>query len=107
MSRASGLASLAQQVWMSLGVGIAALTLHLATAFRGHEQLTQGDVAIAFLVNAVLALISLAYFIFLPRDAGSEVSSHPGRRRARSRGPHGRRLRRLITCVIKLLSAAE
>ena len=93
MSRASGLASLAQQVWMSLGVGVAALTLHLTQAFRGHEQLTQSDVAIAFLVNAVLALISLAYFISLPRDAGSEVSSHSGGgepdREARTEGASG------------------
>ena len=79
MSRASGLASLAQQVWMSLGVGLAALTLHLATSFRGGTELSRGDVAIAFVLNAVLALISTLFFIFLPPDAGSEVSSHPGR----------------------------
>ena len=76
MSRASGLASLAQQVWMSLGVGLAALTLHLMQSFRGHAELTQGDVAAAFIVNALLALISLAFFITLPRNAGAEVSSH-------------------------------
>ena len=84
MSRASGLASLAQQVWMSLGVGLAALTLHLSTSFRGGTELTRGDVAIAFVLNAVLALISTLFFIFLPPDAGSEVSSHSGRRRADS-----------------------
>ncbi|HKJ74245.1 MAG TPA: MFS transporter, partial [Alphaproteobacteria bacterium] len=80
MSRASGLASLAQQVWMSLGVGLAALTLHVSTTVRGHVSLDRTDVAVAFSLNAVLALLSTVAFVLLPRDAGAEVSKHPGRR---------------------------
>ncbi len=80
MSRASGLASLAQQIWMSLGVGIAALVLHLATSIRGEADVSRGDVAFAFIFNALFALVSILFFIFLPSDAGSEVSAHPGRR---------------------------
>ena len=80
MSRASGLASLAQQVWMSLGVGIAALILHLTTAFREHAELTQADVAVAFIFNGFLALVALGFFVTLPANAGAEVSSHPGAR---------------------------
>jgi MFS family permease len=82
VSRASGLASLAQQVWMSLGVGIAALVLHLSTSFRGGTELSRGDVAIAFILNGVFALVSILFFILLPPDAGSEVSSHRGAPRA-------------------------
>jgi EmrB/QacA subfamily drug resistance transporter len=76
MSRASGLASLAQQVWMSIGVGFAALVLHLTQDYRGHTELMQGDVAVAFLLSGVLALVSLAFFVTLPADAGAEVSSY-------------------------------
>ncbi|WP_439817954.1 DHA2 family efflux MFS transporter permease subunit [Zavarzinia sp. CC-PAN008] len=76
MSGASSLASMAQQLGISIGVGVAALVLHLMIGDRSGQALTTADVAPAFIVIAVLTLCSLPFFHALPAGAGEEVSGH-------------------------------
>jgi MFS family permease len=74
MGRATSLASTAQQVSLSLGVGFAALLLHLSLVWRGATELATRDVWPAFLVVGLLSLGSLPWFLRLDRQAGAEVS---------------------------------
>ncbi|GAA5236747.1 MFS transporter [Verticiella sediminum] len=74
MSRASGLAAMAQQVGISLGVGIAAVTVNLSMAARGGTQLGVGDVHIGFIVIGVLVTLSAFSFWRLNPSAGEEMA---------------------------------
>jgi EmrB/QacA subfamily drug resistance transporter len=78
MSNASSLASMAQQLFLSLGVAIAALLLHLSLGGRPASTLTSHDFTIPFLVVGILGVLSSLLFVPLAHDAGEEVS---GRRR--------------------------
>jgi len=74
MSTASSLASMAQQLSLSLGVASAALLLHLSLAGRPASQLTAHDFTLPFVITGVLALLSSALYLSLDRHAGHEVS---------------------------------
>jgi EmrB/QacA subfamily drug resistance transporter len=76
MSSASTLASMVQQLSLSLGVSIAAILLHLSLYFRGARVLTTQDFVAAFIVTGVLSLISALLFLRLSYDAGWELSGH-------------------------------
>ena len=80
MSRATSLASMAQQLSVSFGVGIAALLLHLTMMARGETQLQAGDFPFAFFAIAVMSLSSVLLFIPLTPEAGAEVSGHHRRK---------------------------
>ena len=74
MSRASSLASMAQQVSQSIGIGFAAILL---TTLRGahHSKVLQAaDVSPAFLFIGAMTLLGLLFFIPLPANVGAEVS---------------------------------
>ncbi len=79
MGRATSLASTAQQVSISVGVGLAAMLLHLGMIWRGGTTLTTQDISPAFLVVGFVSLASVPWFLRLDRLAGAEVSG--GRRR--------------------------
>ncbi len=74
MGQATSLASTAQQVSLSLGVGFAALLLQASLTLRGGTALATRDVSPAFLIMGVLSLVSLPWFLRLDRQAGAEVS---------------------------------
>ncbi len=74
MSGASSLSSMAQQLFLSLGVATAALLLHLSLGARGATTLTVHDFTLPFVVTGVLALLSSLMFLPLRYDAGAEVS---------------------------------
>ncbi len=78
MARASALSSMAQQVGISLGVAIAAVSLNLSMNWRGATQLEVVDAAVGFVVIGVLVTLSAWPLSRLDRHAGSEVS---GRRK--------------------------
>jgi hypothetical protein len=65
---------MAQQLFLSLGVGIAALVLHVSLRMRGAAALSALDFVPAFLITAVLSMLSSACFAPLARNAGAEVS---------------------------------
>ncbi|MGA7871866.1 MAG: MFS transporter [Candidatus Binatus sp.] len=74
MSNASTLASMAQQLFLSLGVAIGAMLLHLSLGARGAAHLSAHDFTPAFVVMGVLALLSSLLFMPLEYHAGAEVS---------------------------------
>jgi EmrB/QacA subfamily drug resistance transporter len=74
MSNASSLASMAQQLFLSLGVAIAALLLHISLGGRPASALTSHDFTVPFVVVGVLGLLSSLLFLPLAHDAGEEVS---------------------------------
>jgi len=74
MSNASSLASMAQQLFLSLGVAIAALLLHLSLGGRPVSSLASHDFTLPFVVVGVLAMLSSLLFLPLDHDAGEEVS---------------------------------
>ncbi len=76
MSGASTLSSMAQQLFLSLGVTVAALVLHVSLAMRASTTLNANDFAAAFVVIGLLALVSTLFFVPLEHHAGAEVSGH-------------------------------
>ncbi|MFS8037673.1 MFS transporter [Xanthobacter sp. AM11] len=74
MSRATSFASVAQQVSLSCGVALAGFVLETLRAERGETSLTQGDFAAAFIVVSLVSLMSVIYFLRLPKDAGAELT---------------------------------
>ena len=80
MSRATSLASMAQQLSVSFGVGIGALLLHLTMMARGDATLAAGDFPFTFFAVAVMSLASVFLFIPLAPEAGAEVSGHHARK---------------------------
>jgi EmrB/QacA subfamily drug resistance transporter len=76
MSGASTLSSMAQQLFLSLGVTVAALVLHIALALRHSTTLIAGDFSAAFIVIGLISLASVIFFVPLEHHAGAEVSGH-------------------------------
>jgi hypothetical protein len=74
MSSASSLSSMAQQLFLSFGVALGAMLLHMSLGARGAAHLSVHDFTPAFLVMGILALLSSVLFIPLERHAGAEVS---------------------------------
>jgi len=73
MSRASSFAAMAQQLGISLGVGVAAEALNLSMAWRGSDSLIAADVVVGFIVIGTLcALASLAFWRLAP-NAGESL----------------------------------
>lgn len=76
MSRATGFTSMAQQLSLSIGVSIAAISLSITSTLRGASNAGALDYALAFLLVTGLVLLSLASFLKLEADAGAAVSGH-------------------------------
>lgn len=74
MGRATSLVSMAQQLSLSVGVGIGAVTLMVSSLVRGVARPELADFSAAFLVVAGLVALSAAMFARLPRNAGDEVA---------------------------------
>lgn len=73
MSRASSFAAMAQQLGISLGVGVAAEALSLSMAWRGSDTLIAADVIVGFIViGSLCALASLAFWKLSP-NAGESL----------------------------------
>jgi hypothetical protein len=74
MSGASSLSSMAQQLFLSLGVALGAMLLHISLGAHGGGHLTVHDFTPAFVVMGLLALLSSLLFVPLEYHAGDEVS---------------------------------
>ena len=74
MSSASTLSSMAQQFFLSLGVTIGALILHLSLSVHGSNTLTVANFEPAFVVTGLLALVATLMFFRLEHHAGEVVS---------------------------------
>jgi len=87
MSRATSFVSMAQQLSISIGVGLSALVLHLMTLLRGGSSILEArDFVMPFVVIGLVALASAAFYVQLPPEAGDEISGH----RPRSAVANGR-----------------
>jgi hypothetical protein len=64
-----------QQLSQSLGVGLAALVVHLSLTWRDHTAMLPEDVALGFFTIGLLALASIIIFLRLPPHAGAELTS--------------------------------
>jgi EmrB/QacA subfamily drug resistance transporter len=76
---ATALWGMAVQVALSLGVAAAAVALNLSLTARHGDRLNEMDFSVAFVVMAVLALISALWLTRLHPAAGAEVSGHVAR----------------------------
>ena len=76
MSRATSLASVAQQISLSLGVSVAALLLETMIASRGGTELQAGDFPLAFAAIGLISAASVIIFLRMAPNAGDEVSGH-------------------------------
>ena len=74
MSAATSLSSMLQQLSLSVGVGVGALTLHYTLQSAGRALPAPGDFAVAFGIVGIAAALSALCFLRLPHDAGSEIS---------------------------------
>ncbi|MGE5537130.1 MAG: DHA2 family efflux MFS transporter permease subunit [Gemmatimonas sp.] len=83
ISRANTLATMAQQLFLSLGVGLAALILHTSERVRGSMGIDSFDVVPAYLIVGTLGLLSIVYFVRLDPHVGAEMSGHRPRERGR------------------------
>lgn len=74
MSTATSFYSTFQQLMLSLGICVAAVSLHAAMAARRHAMPAFGDYSIAFLVVTAISLLALVYNRRFAPDAGDELA---------------------------------
>ncbi len=74
MSRASTTSAMMQQLVQSVGIGLAASLMHFFMVSRGETELSAAAISPAFIVIGLITLISLAFFLPLPKDAGDEMN---------------------------------
>jgi len=79
MSRASSLASMAQQLSQSLGIGFAAILLSFLRHGHTGHALQASDVTPAFFIIGALTFVGLFFFLPLPHDIAAEVSGRTSR----------------------------
>lgn len=76
MSRATAFYSTFQQLMLSLGICIAALSLHLSTLATGHAAPRLADFSVAFWVVTAISLSATFWNMRFADDAGAEISGH-------------------------------
>ena len=75
MSRATSLASVAQQLAISTGVAVGALVVETVLRFQQHPSLSAPDFPPAFVTVACIAAASALIFARLPPDGGKELAA--------------------------------
>ncbi|HVT56551.1 MAG TPA: MFS transporter [Xanthobacteraceae bacterium] len=77
MSKATSFTSVAQQLSITAGIAIGALTLEAARYLRGDILLTPADFSWAFFAVALFSMSSIFMLIPLPIDAGASLTAQP------------------------------
>lgn len=72
-----------QQLMLSMGICVAAGTLHISVLLHGHSEATLADFSAAFAAIAVISLLGSPVNARLRRDAGTDISGHRPRRQSR------------------------
>lgn len=70
LSVASGFSAMAQQLAISLGVGISASVINLSMLVKGHETPSSADISIGFAVIGLICAMASLFFRRLPASAG-------------------------------------
>jgi len=73
-SRATSFSAMAQQLTQSIGVGLAAMVVHLSLLWHERATLVPDDVAPAYFTLALASLASAAVFWLLPTQAGAALN---------------------------------
>lgn len=73
-SRATSFSAMAQQLMQSVGVGLAALVVHLSLLWHDRTTLVPDDIAPAYLTLSLMSIASAVVFWLLPAGAGAELS---------------------------------
>jgi hypothetical protein len=76
MSAAASLGSMAQQIFISLGVIFAALILQFGQTLDHSTALTAHEISPAFAISGIMCLIAVVLLLPLKPHAGAEVSGH-------------------------------
>jgi len=76
MSSGTSIASVAQQISMSLGVAVGATVLHLATELTGAHAPGPAAFAPTFLIVGLIPILAIFIFAQLAPNAGAEMSGH-------------------------------
>ena len=71
---ATGMASVGQQVSVSLGVAVGAMAVEVSEWARGHSVPETSDFSAAFVVVGLMSMTSALLMLRLPLDAGDEMS---------------------------------
>jgi EmrB/QacA subfamily drug resistance transporter len=74
VSRVTSFSAMAQQLAQCIGVGLAALVVHLSLFWHGRAMIMAEDVGSGYFVIGAMALLSIVIFYRLPAHAGSELS---------------------------------
>jgi len=74
MSRASSFSAMAQQLGISLGVAVAAVTMNLSMHWRGGHELALIDVIWGFIMIGGITAASSLSFLRLPANAGAALN---------------------------------
>jgi MFS family permease len=74
MGRATALASVAQQLSLSMGVAIGALAVDLTLKLKQQTEITAADFPPAFILVAVISALGAIAFWRMPHDAGAELA---------------------------------
>jgi hypothetical protein len=82
MSRATSMASMNQQLSLSVGAGTGALLLHLSAAAGVGSGIEAADFAPAFLIVGLISGSSMLAFLRLPADAGADMAGRAPKRSA-------------------------
>lgn len=85
---ATSIASVAQQVSLSMGVAIGALALELVQTLNGHAHPQGSDFSAALLVVAAASASSMLAMRRLPPDAGHQLAVTPARADAAAPSPN-------------------
>lgn len=80
MSQASSFSATAQQIGISLGMGIATVTLDLSMQLHGAERVSVGDIHAGFWVIGLLSIIASYWFYKLDPKAGEGITVHKERK---------------------------
>jgi len=77
MSQATSFTSVAQQLSITAGVAIAALTLEGVRFLRGDDMILASDFMYAFLIVGTISAGSILFLLSLPIDAGASLTAKP------------------------------
>jgi EmrB/QacA subfamily drug resistance transporter len=81
MSRASTMSTMGQRLAQSIGIGFAATLLRVFQTNAHAARLTVGAITPTFLIIGAVALVSGAFFVVLPANAGAELNARTRRSR--------------------------
>jgi hypothetical protein len=73
-SHATSFSAMTQQLTQSLGVGLAAIVVHLSLVWHNRPTPTPDDIAPAYFTLALASLASALVFWLLPTHAGASLN---------------------------------